>query len=98
MSKGQTVTKTSHIFSLCHLKNDCYYNSVTADFTPPPRYTSVKLSLNKASNSIVPAYLDDNNFFTPAFIIPRDKVNIPLVRSTTKPPKPLRRRNLRQEF
>lgn len=82
MSKVQTVTKTSHIFSLLNLKNDCYYNSVTADFTPPPRYTMFKLSLNKASNSIVPAYLDDNNFFTPAFIVPRDKVTFLSFRNT----------------
>lgn len=74
MSKDQTAMKSSYVFSLINIKADCYYSSVTADFTPPPRYLTFKLSLNKASNSIVPAFLDDKNFFTPAFIIPRDKV------------------------
>jgi len=30
--------------------------------------------MNRASNSIVPAFLNDKNFFTPSFIIPREKV------------------------
>ena len=62
------------MLSLIHLKTDCHYNSVTADFTPPPRYYDYKLSMNRASNSIVPAFLNDKNFFTPSFIIPREKV------------------------
>jgi hypothetical protein len=30
--------------------------------------------MNRASNSIVPALLKDKNYFTPSFIIPREKV------------------------
>ena len=30
--------------------------------------------MNRASNSIVPAFLKDKNYFTPSFIIPREKV------------------------
>jgi hypothetical protein len=74
MSKVQTSMNGSHILSLIHLKTDCYYTSITADFTPPPRYFFSKLSMNRASNSIVPAFLKDHNYFTPSFIIPREKV------------------------
>ena len=34
MSKVQTSINASHLLSLIDLKTDCYYNSVTADFTP----------------------------------------------------------------
>ena len=74
MSKVQTSINASHLLSLIHLKTDCYYTSVTADFTPPPRYIFSKLSMNRASNSIVPALLKNKNYFTPSFIIPCEKV------------------------
>lgn len=38
MSKDQTVTRSSHVFSLTRLRAECHYASVTVDFTPPPRY------------------------------------------------------------
>ena len=75
MSKDQTVTKPSHLFSLTPLKTNCYYSQVAVDFTAPVKYLPPTFSLTKPSESIAPIFLKDRKSYTPAFVLPSDKVN-----------------------
>jgi hypothetical protein len=62
----------SNIFSITSFETSAHLTGISVDFTAPFKYTVLFMfSLNKTSNSIVPAYCRDKLFFTPAFILPR---------------------------
>lgn len=75
MSKDQTATKSSYLFSIASFETEGRLHGISVDFTAPFKYAPFLCSLGKSSNSIVPAFCKDGQFFTPAFILPREKVN-----------------------
>lgn len=56
------------------IQKDCQIENINIDFKAPFKYCCQIWSLNKGENSIVPKYLSDQNYYTPAFILPREKV------------------------
>lgn len=77
MSLGQTVKQDEPIFSFKQQHPDCYYIGVTHSFA-----TDTPTSLSQAPNSALPAFNQDLNHFTPAFILTIDRVFIDPFRTT----------------
>lgn len=76
MLKKQPASDSLSAFSLIGKDQGCVFEAVTVDFRPPFKYFDFPLSMNKASNSITPTFFQDGNWYTPAFILPREKVSL----------------------
>jgi hypothetical protein len=74
MTDNQVLAQNLKIFSLIRLKADCKILPVRVDFAPPHMYLPLSLRPNTPPTSIVPSYNRDACFFTPAFLLPTDKV------------------------
>lgn len=75
MLKTKTTSNCPDLFVLSAFAEDCHFKNINVNFKAPFKYLAAQLSLNKTSNSIVPAFFVDRNYYTPAFILPREKVD-----------------------